>query len=518
MLRALLFLMFIAAIMVLPAHAQDTFPQPPTPLRAEDVFSEAADVIDTLPLWWMDDAALHLYDDSSGVWNHYALPAVPDDYASVSPNGDGTYRVSLCYPYSPFMQYYGANPDCLWQFDPAAGEFTQAALGFCGSVEAGEGWTLYVNPADNESYFCNLATGELSAPLPVDLGVLSTTGTSLGTFSVPVSEGGVNTAGNLIIIELYGSLQVFNMETGVSTPIGPMDGTISYFGGVQWVDDTRALMVTVLEATAPRQYNIYLFDINQPDSTVLLFSGEALSQPNNHDNPAAYEWLGSNCNFYELALDTLAISSYAIPGVCERGVPLNDGSGDWIVVQNHRVLRYNHETRAVQMLFMDGIGCYDALPAPGGLYQVLYFGEDCNELALMDTRSGEIDYVTDYAYGDARERWIDADTLLIYETPDNTDRLVHMATGEEIFLPRVLSQPGGVTSPFSDDGRWLLVEPEAGSIAVYDVLHNTTVEVAHNLMDYHVTVTWYEDNTLRVEAVSAEQIPVGRWRVSISGE
>src|SRR5689334_14566224 len=116
MFRYIMILGFITAAALSIVHAQEA---PPNPLRADDIFvPHNVDVVETLPLWWIDNAALHLYDETASEWHTFALPMTPEDnMPSVVRDANGSYTVTLCHPY-PYTPYYGVD-NCAWHLNPA---------------------------------------------------------------------------------------------------------------------------------------------------------------------------------------------------------------------------------------------------------------------------------------------------------------------------------------------------------------------------------------------------------------
>jgi hypothetical protein len=512
MFRYIMILGFVMTAALSIVYAQES----PPPLNSNDVFTANVEVIETLPLWWMDSAALHLYDEVALEWRTYALPVTPDDMPSLVREADNSYTVTLCHPFT-FMPYYGAD-DCTWHLDTTTGEFTLVEL-VCGGLttERGE-WVVYVSPQTRGSYFCNVQTGELSAELPVDLDLISMTSTPFVVYIVPTGAE-TNRVGNLIVISVYGGFQTFDLITGETTPLGSIEGATSSHSGVAWVDDTHLIFMTLLgENTTPRRFNLYIADVTQPNSAQLLYSGEAQQLPVLYFRPDTYEWIGSDCTFYELSFDTLEISSSTIDGVCEIGVPIEDGSGDMMITENNSVRRYNPQTGEVHTVFTGDVGCYDYSPSPNGRYENLRFSitERCDELAVLDLQSGEIVYQTRFTFDDGYERWVNGDTLLFYETADDADFLVHPSTGEEISLPHVLSEPGRLYLPFSEDGRWILRQSDEGAVLAYDVITNQTIALTSALTGYNVTARWHTDGTLTVFIENSEGMLLGNWRVRIN--
>jgi hypothetical protein len=465
------------------------------------VFTDAVEVVERLPLYWANNIALYVYDETAGAWQAYPLPVVPAerDEVIITGSSENVIYIEWCSP-TPFLPLY-ALQDCRWQFDTTTHEFTpRESVCSVYSNDAMGAWVPAIHPETYESVFCNTVTGELSAPLPFDFGVLSTTGVPFTTF-VPFRA--LNEAGTHMIMLLYGVLETFELRSGARTPIGTLEGTVYSHGGVDWIDETHVLLVTQPAGSGrPARYNIYVADVTQANSATLLYSGEAFGVPNNFYNPRVLEWLEGDCTFYEMPFETLIATRYTIPGVCGMGVPIEDGSGDWLLMQNDSVLRYNRESREAWVLFIGDIECHDFSPAPGGLYQVLRLGAGCEALTVLALQSGEIVYRTTDTASASRTQWLNSDTLLIDEPLLTTDRLVYLPAGEEVVLGKVF----GTVPPYSADGHWILLEPQVGSIGVYDATTRETTLIAQGLNAYEVRAIWQSDDTLIMRVETAERV------------
>jgi hypothetical protein len=128
---------------------------------------------------------------------------------------------------------------------------------------------------------------------------------------------------------------------------------------------------------------------------------------------------------------------------------------------------------------------------------------------VLALQSGEIVYRTTDTASASRTQWLNSDTLLIDEPLLTTDRLVYLPAGEEVVLGKVF----GTVPPYSADGHWILLEPQVGSIGVYDATTRETTLIAQGLNAYEVRAIWQSDDTLIMRVETAERVPIGHWLV-----
>lgn len=555
-------LVFLVGLCLAPraSRAQDTLP---SVLKPADIFTDAVQVVETLPIVNTDDATrtLYYFDPAKNEWRSYAYPKALRDtaYWQTKRRSDGKYLINeLGFP---------IHADELWVFDPVQGTIVHPEAA-CGTMKAlsGEGqWIPYENPLDNHNYMCFTETGELGAQLPQAVTDDNQCGTFAGwraTSSSPNKEWAV--FANCVDYQV--TLYSYNVPRHTVYVLGtlPQHDVIE----VEWFSATRIVVHDDRYQGNPDNYSLFAADVDQPNSLRALFS--QLYHPiAYHDNPPRYEFVeaeyslpGGCCdeNATQAEIEahyqeTCGLQIYYpetrqkttapyIPGICGTGMIIPDGTGDRLYrslnytegqgITSATLLRFNWETGKKTALLTDEIQWIDSV-SPDGRYVILAVDHNAQVVddimleghsydihptaVVFDLRMGKVIYEIhggDWYY-DLRVTWIDGSTFYIqvYDQFNlHVGQIVKLTEGgvDETVIDKV----GDFAPDFSH-----VLERVDDEMSIYNMVTGKTTSIIPQeaIRNYDFETEWQSNDTLLVtvkDKTRQDDFVFARWRVRVS--
>jgi hypothetical protein len=495
--------LFLLLIWAIPVHAQEDLP---APLNAEDVFTDAVMVVESLPLLVSDDTQVSLYDYETENWHTYDYPRRSPMDATFTLLDDDTYLMR-------FVDVHGYSGEAIgsvWYFDPRTGEFREPAT-VCGHwvrvISNQHNWIAIWDEEAQGYRLCSMMTGEITPPLEWEDGYFD-------VLSISPDE-------NWALLKNSGFIYTYEFTTGEILNLGQIIGIDRI--GVFWVDVNRVVIKNDYESDVSQEYTLYAMNVSQPHSLQGIYASDV--SPVFVNEPRHFEWIGDaqfiealgkiqrnnveDCTVHELSLETFEITDYYLPDVCELGILIPDETGDRLAFDDDTgtVIRFNRYSGETQTLFESVRGENIGFSPDGRYFEMVVTSENdaLSELKIFDLQSDEMVYSIERITDRERIVWLDDNRFLLYRADDN--QLINLANNS------VVSLDG---SPIARDADYILLHPDTDTLAVYNVASSETTPIAHNLSSYIVVASWAEGGDLRIRLETSEYIPVGDWRVRIN--
>jgi hypothetical protein len=538
-------------------------PDLPPVLDPRDVFTEAVEVVETLPILNVDNAArlAYYFDPSTNAWAAYPYPDGLLATKSFEARGDGTYLLG-----APYVSAF-SMPDEAWIFDPARGTFSHPQEA-CGQIQAlaGEGkWRLYQFPGDGLWHLCFTETGEMLPPLPGDMQP------DVG-FS-PDYRTSISPSGDWIVFVVGGfAIYAYEVVSGSVHDLGALENYSGFYGGIsvpRWADNTHPIIQGVIYHYNPEFYT-YVADVTLPGSMRGIADG-APGIVTYFDDPPRYEWVpgehrlnssvaeksGSDqCRIHAFFLETLEETVYPeIPNVCGLGTIVPDGSGDRLYrsvrelgtgtyTYTATLIRFNPETGQSSGLLTGPLVWLDDITADGH-YAILLMGSSVpyvstymNDLSLIidqvpspylaifDLSANRVEYeaqgtwTTEDYFGSIVE-WAMDDTFLLTDNTRRESRLIRLGDYT------VVETPTGYRFDKPNGYRVLVWEGTPGSaqgVGLRDARTGVEVSIIKPVIGEQrlVRLEWQGSDTLRVQVVDQRRsqdvvypFVLGSWLVRV---
>jgi hypothetical protein len=511
--------------------AQDGWPPV---VRADDLFADSVEVVETLPVLNADNTQRVFYYRAPGtdVWTNYPYP---DDLSTSSTprlRSDGTYLVG------DTRQLSLAVDGETWIFDSIDGAFSRSET-VCGRVRAlpGEGqWFIY-RASDGEPHrLCNSATGMLTLPFPDELQP-----DLCDTYHRPASE---SPGGQWVVIadcafrpEPFG-LYAFEIVTGVVTFLGVGSAVDNEaVEVVRWADDTHPIVRSSM-AQNESLVTFAIADVTRSGSLTPIYQTQrggstfSLSEPVFYDDPPRMEWIPGEfdrsalaavgqaeaCRLHAFSLTTFETTVYpSISGVCGQGMPLASPEdrvyhavrcADGDRACTGALIRFNPYTGESASLF-EGSVIRVELASADGRYAVLTL--DDSEAALFYSALSDALYpLKDYLVQPSR---------VVFDVSERKPVAVfpaHWSEDRGDLVP--------ILSPLDGD-RWLMEDQteDGWNLTILDAASGsvTSVLAAPLDTDYSLDVSRTADGLWLVEiadpsAGTGTPFLVGRWVIRIA--
>ncbi len=550
----LLAILLLAVMPLTHTRAQDGGDNLPPVLNPADFFTDAVEIIETLPVVNVDNETrtLYYFDPTAMQWTAYPYPAELAEVEDVVNRSDGTYFVGK----ERFYIY--TTPEDGFIFDPARGRFSRPS-GACGTVQDAPGdgqWTLFQQVDDAAWYLCFTETGKLEGPLPADLELCD----SYQRIPASVDRDWIVFA-DCKIEPLPYSIYAYQRSTGTLNFLGT--GASEWNETVKierWADATRPIIVNS-DMRNPTLVSYFMADVTQPHSLTPMFDGLRYSHTwgwvNYYDDPPRYEWLPGEFEpiMFNQELRTCALHAYdlttaqetvypASPGICGSGTPIT-GPEDRLIrslrVEGDQqltgvLMRFNPYTGEATELFSGEIEYIDSV-TPDSQYAILtmdssgsvtpasaitddpyWFGDqlEAPRQVIFDLTTNQIVYelpakwaVTggritpgiDQISGSVFLLW---DEKLESEFPQFSNRLLRLEDDQAVItaIPDVK-----VVLPNA-----LLVEDESGVISILDIPTGTMRPAIFPPNQTELTITRQANGLLLVN-VSADNTELGRYLI-----
>jgi hypothetical protein len=537
--------------------------EPPPVLDPADIFTDAVEVVETLPILNADNNArmLWYFDPAEMEWRGYAYPEEieAEEYPPVIlQRSDGTYAISEegFYGFSEFA------PEAIWILNPDTGEMTHPEEA-CGRMKdlPNEGiWIIYENPDDGLYYLCFTETGELSDPIPNNIqSDLCGEYWRRPTVVSPDSKWVVFTDcafdPNPVAIYAYetATRQFRFLGNGAE-----VDNEIVEIE--RWLDNSTPI-IFFSAIRNPSYHSIYVADLTQVNSAQLvarvLSFLDADYWPSYYDDPPRYEWVPSehdrnrpdgrdqdlhpSCQLHSFDLQTRTETVYPpISGVCGEGTVIPDGSGDRLYRSVNTpapgypvpsatatIIRFNPATSKRDELYTGEIEWLDGL-SPSGTYAV-FVTDDSGGVDVGESFTWSQNYVW--------WEWIPSPRYALFDltsnefVPDAPDNGIEWIDDKTyLSLDRLVTLEGNSFDEISTDGilsaapnkRQLLVindsdDPYAAS--VLNIANSQTTPIIHNPNNdqYHIRYDWQSIDELQVTVIDLQHddLTLGRWLVRI---
>jgi hypothetical protein len=325
-------------------------PDLPPVLDPSDVFTDAVEVVETLPIFeYENDARLAYYfDPGTLAWAAYRYPDDLDEIGGVVARPNGTYVVG---PDVTGGIQWELRHDVKWLFDPSAGGFVRPTMA-CGRVrdlpDEGE-WRVIQNSDDERYYLCQTATDERLGPLPEEISFGFTEPDSGQAWESPSGEWIVFQVGSLYDWQLFS----YEVQTDNAYRLGTGIRPVGKAWVEHWIDDSWMVIHTQFRYRGnSRLPTIYIANVTESESLQVVYQDDRLF-PEFVDNPPRYEWVPAfgipedkrdpqaDCRLHVFDLTTRELTVYSeMPNICGRGQIINDGTGDRLYVFNYRVDEY----------------------------------------------------------------------------------------------------------------------------------------------------------------------------------
>jgi hypothetical protein len=474
--------------------------EPPPVLDPGDIFTDAVEVVETLPIEQTISAIepdnesriLYYFDSTTSETAEYPYPDELEEIGDWKKWADDTYLLINGYARFPMMNIQDA-----WVFDPDERNFSHPDSS-CGVVKAlpNEGvWIIYQMPDTESYYLCFTETGELSEPLPADIqGSLCT-----NTYALDRPPR-ITPGGNWVVFTDCNApytVYAYNVETQQLNSLGIANRGSWNFEVVRWINEHMPIIEGDILGTQQYRY-VYTADVSMPDSLELVAS-QYISWPQYYDELPGYVWVGEDFKVYEHNLETR-----------ETRVILSKGC-------------YNRVASCIAVpSAMEEPIAYIAI-----LEQVVQVSPGF--LTIYDVESGDAVFRLAFSAGFGfREdqcplEWVNDHIFLLGNTNNSTGwgHLVSLDNGvitERVFNP-LYSRDG-----LSPDKQYLLIwstEPNTSQgISLFEINSERTIPIVQPLNPelYRVGVSWKDNELLQVTITDnqgSEHATLGRWLIRI---
>ncbi len=404
-----LWVMIFSLIFAKTVSAQTDSHAPPL-INADEVLTDAAQVVSTVPVVRLDAQSKAVYRMIDDHWQRYPIPATASPMTDLVSRSDGTYLLE------------NNNDQTTWyQFDPHNGTISPV-LTECDWVKALPGedqWVFYQSAPNTPYHLCNTESGALSPSLPTTINLC---GNRFGFPTLGERPVYLSPDKQWILFPdcqyLGVSLYAYNIATQKINFLGknPIsdDENVTL---MRWADSTHPILRAQMLMNE-LQRSVIMVDVTKPNSLQVLHSAYYTGgyQPNfvYTDNPPRYTWVPQEfggdyaqhemaqdeCALHELDFSTLRLTIHRppIPDVCGFGVPIPDGTGDQLyhTVENFTpyatdapgfdytkakpyVLRFNYQTGMTKRLYNGWVAWIDSV-APSGEFAALTLGSSDGSL------------------------------------------------------------------------------------------------------------------------------------------
>jgi hypothetical protein len=483
----------------------------PPVLDPADVFTDAVEVVETLPILNVDPRTRKLwyFDPSEETWREYDYPIEVADVEVLhtARRSDGTFVIGDAVLNSNEEGYWTPSPEHVWIFNPSEEEVTSPKVA-CGRIQdlQGEGrWVVYQRAEDNLYYLCFTETGDIREPLPevVQTKLCNLADDIYWRLPSPSPDG------NWLVFTECNTQDLYAVElaTGQTNYLGMLEQTPITFID-QWIDAT-AFTLRANTRSPESRYSVYIADLAEPESLELIATQYANS-PRYYDNSPRYIWDGNATSLLE--------------------------SGQ---VGRQEIYEYNLETRERSVLVhepCDSISPENlsisicspsrAFPANSRYIAVLStLPQQWYELVtVFDLESGEIVY-DNIASSPAYFVWEDEDTFSYYGgIGDEREFLTHIVTiTEQGFRDSAAIRPLPYSpSPINTStgkNLWLANDPRSLLISIYDFEAGQNIPIFQdvNRQQFLFEGYWQSDGTLQITVTNElRYFAFGAWIVRIS--
>lgn len=461
-----------------PSAAQ-TGPELPQVLAAEDVFTDAVEVVERLPITYADTnrttRVIRHFDPATSAWIAFDYPAELAFTNEIQMRADGTLLVG-----DPGLS---VSSDSAWSLTLNTGEWEKTALA-CGEIKVspGEGeWRLDLSAIDGLYYLCSTESG---TQVPLVLEDIQA-GVQQVDPDPALDRGWVVFASDIWVY-------AYQPATGALNRLGSMATYGKRVEVVRWADATHP----VLHIDFSPEWSVRhlaIADVTQPDS-MRYVGGQVRWWPSFYDDPPRYEWVLADYNehawttatseedfqelcqvhVFDLTQQKTILLPY-IPTICTSGIPIPNGNGDRLARdvgygwQNRSgpepvsadLVRFNPYTNAAEVLYTGEIEWLIDVSADGR-HAFLILGDD-----------GELTYTGVYQ---------DAFDVFAPLTPSPVMAVFDLDSREIV-----------ETYPVAFDEFWGFPTPQIGADALRAQIHEDV------LAQYDVTQTLLEDGSWEVD-------------------